>query len=72
MLVSYMQAHEIMFIFLRQLLAGKITNVFWHSLSMHGTSDFSHWANGAPLTYKTGWAAGNPAQFPSETCSCFE
>jgi hypothetical protein len=52
--------------------AGRISNKVWHSLNMLGSSEFTHWASGAELTYQTGWAAKNPAQFPNEACACFE
>jgi hypothetical protein len=52
--------------------AGRISNRVWHSLNMLGSPRFTHWVSGAELTYQTGWAAGNPAQFPTEACVCFE
>jgi hypothetical protein len=51
---------------------GKLSGFVWHSLNMFGTPDFTHWANGEPLTYKTGWAKGQPAQFPYQACGLYE
>lgn len=55
-----------------QKLSGKLSGFIWHSLNMFGTPDFTHWANGEPLTYKTGWAKGQPAQFPYQACGLYE
>jgi hypothetical protein len=52
--------------------AGRISNKVWHSLNMLGSPQFTYWGSGAELTYQTGWAAKNPAQFPNEACACFE
>ncbi|XP_059474426.1 macrophage mannose receptor 1-like isoform X2 [Neocloeon triangulifer] len=52
------------------LAAGLHGTYMFSGLTKIGETNYTKWANGAPLTYLD-WPPGEPAQFPSEECMIF-
>jgi hypothetical protein len=54
------------------LFLGKSNAKLWHSLNHIGTPYFTHWANGAPLTYSGFSDTYNLNTYADDKCAGFE